>query len=162
MPGPVLAHLQDLGAELTVIFNTHHHLDHVGGNQQLLRHFPEAVVYGGEQDRGRIPGQQVFLQEGDEVTFCRAHRQSFLCARPYAGAHCLLTLAPPKLTTGGTCFVAILCLREAVVVCFEGTPEQNGHFSGQAAPIARPARGSGCAHEYTLKKSKVCHNRRPQ
>jgi len=35
---PVLQKLQELGAELVAIFNTHHH-DHVGGNQQLLQRF---------------------------------------------------------------------------------------------------------------------------
>ena len=66
---PVLQQLTSLGAELTAIFNTHHHSDHVGGNQQLIDRFPQVKVYGGAEDRGRIPGQQVFLQAGDRVNF---------------------------------------------------------------------------------------------
>jgi glyoxylase-like metal-dependent hydrolase (beta-lactamase superfamily II) len=64
---PVLQQLISLGAELTAIFNTHHHSDHVGGNQQLIDRFPQIKVYGGAEDRGRIPGQQVFLQAGDRA-----------------------------------------------------------------------------------------------
>lgn len=66
---PVLQRLQELGAQLVAIFNTHHHNDHVGGNRQLMQRFANVKVYGGEKDRGRIPGQQVFLQEGDRVQF---------------------------------------------------------------------------------------------
>ncbi|MGB7313664.1 MAG: MBL fold metallo-hydrolase, partial [Nodosilinea sp.] len=58
---PVLQTLERLGATLTTIFNTHHHSDHVGGNCQLLEQFPAALVYGGAEDRGRIPGQTHFL-----------------------------------------------------------------------------------------------------
>jgi hydroxyacylglutathione hydrolase len=63
------AALEELGAELVMIFNTHHHMDHVGGNRELIEHFPNVYVCGSAQDRGRIPGQQVFLQEGDQVEF---------------------------------------------------------------------------------------------
>jgi len=46
---PVLQKLQELGAELVAIFNTHHHSDHVGGNQQLLQRFEHVKVYGGKR-----------------------------------------------------------------------------------------------------------------
>ncbi|WP_338038064.1 MBL fold metallo-hydrolase [Neosynechococcus sphagnicola] len=66
---PVLQQLLHLKANLVAIFNTHHHSDHVGGNLRLRQQFPQLVVYGGVEDRGRIPGQQVFLQAGDRVQF---------------------------------------------------------------------------------------------
>ncbi|MDB9458045.1 MBL fold metallo-hydrolase, partial [Dolichospermum circinale CS-545/17] len=66
---PVLDELTKLKTNLVAIFNTHHHGDHVGGNTQLMKKFPEVTVYGGAEDRGRIPGQQVFLQAGDCVQF---------------------------------------------------------------------------------------------
>ncbi|MFN7658600.1 MAG: MBL fold metallo-hydrolase, partial [Dolichospermum sp.] len=66
---PVLDELTKLKTNLVAIFNTHHHGDHVGGNTQLMKKFPQVTVYGGAEDRGRIPGQQVFLQEGDRVQF---------------------------------------------------------------------------------------------
>lgn len=72
---PVLQQLQQLQAELVAIFNTHHHSDHVGGNHQLLQRFPNLCVYGGKEDRGRIPGQQVFLEEGDRVSFANRTAQ---------------------------------------------------------------------------------------
>jgi hydroxyacylglutathione hydrolase len=89
-PEPVLQQLEQLGATLTAILNTHHHADHVGGNRRLLQQFPEAVVYGGTEDRGRIPGQQVFLSEGDTVTFAQAHGPGVFRAGAHPSAYCLL------------------------------------------------------------------------
>ena len=66
---PVQQKLDELGARLVAIFNTHHHNDHVGGNRQLLARYPEAEVYAGANDEGRIPGQKHYLGEGDRVTF---------------------------------------------------------------------------------------------
>ena len=66
---PVLAELARQKLELVAIFNTHHHGDHVGGNRKLMAAFPNVCVYGGIEDRGRIPGQQVFLEDGDRVQF---------------------------------------------------------------------------------------------
>ncbi len=68
-PYPVLEKLQELGADLVAIFNTHRHGDHVGGNWDLMEAFPQVVVYGGEASRGLIPGQSVFLSEGDRLRF---------------------------------------------------------------------------------------------
>src|SRR5512137_2277252 len=64
---PVLGYLQNAGRRLTAILVTHHHGDHTGGNRQLLQRFPGITVYGGLGDRGRIAGQSVFLDEGDEI-----------------------------------------------------------------------------------------------
>jgi hydroxyacylglutathione hydrolase len=110
---PVLAKLTAVGARLTAIFNTHHHGDHVGGNQALLQRYPDAVVYGGAGDRGRIPGQQVYLQGGDTVTFGGVRPRCFLF--PVIPAPTLPTTFPPWQTMpGASCFVEIRCLPGAV------------------------------------------------
>ena len=66
---PVQAAVERMGVELTAILNTHHHPDHVGGNQKLLARFGEMRVYGHKSDKGRIPGQTDFLEEGDTFSF---------------------------------------------------------------------------------------------
>ena len=90
---PVLRCLESLGATLVAIFNTHHHSDHVGGNTQLLQRFPEAIVYGGAEDRGRIPGQQVFLHEGDRVSLGDRTAEVFFVPGHTRGTYCLLLSA---------------------------------------------------------------------
>jgi len=76
---PVLEKLAFLDATLVAIFNTHHHSDHVGGNRELKQKFPGLVVYGGKEDRGRIPEQEVFLVEGDQVKFGNYGDHSYDC-----------------------------------------------------------------------------------
>ncbi len=65
---PVWEEIQQQGIELIAILNTHHHWDHVGGNEKLIQKLPNLKVYGHHSDRGRIPGQNVFLDEGHVVT----------------------------------------------------------------------------------------------
>jgi len=64
---PVLAAVKRERVDLVAILNTHHHHDHTGGNDELRMEMEGIAVHGHASDRGRIPGQTVFLGEGDEV-----------------------------------------------------------------------------------------------
>jgi hydroxyacylglutathione hydrolase len=66
-PFPVLDFLRSHSLQISMILNTHYDGDHVGANRDLLQAFPGIPVYGSAIDRGRIPGQTVFLTEGDVV-----------------------------------------------------------------------------------------------
>lgn len=70
---PVLEVLAVRAWTLTHILNTHHHWDHVDGNLTLKRE-TGCRIFGGERDRGNIPGLDVALKEGDEIALgeCRA------------------------------------------------------------------------------------------
>ena len=148
---PVLAALQSLNAQLVAIFNTHHHGDHVGGNRKLLQRFPEAVVYGGDQDRGRIPGQQVYLTEGDRVSFAgRSARVYFLPG--HTKAHIAYYFEPQdgergQLFCGDTLFAGG-CGR-----LFEGTPAQMVESLSKLRSLPEETQ-VWCAHEYTLNNLK--------
>lgn len=146
---PVLDKLQILQAPLVAIFNTHHHQDHVGGNRKLLEKFPEAVVYGGAEDRGRIPGQQVFLQEADQVTFA-GRPGKVLFVPGHTRAHIAYYFPscdpnhPGELFCGDTLFAGG-CGR-----LFEGTPAQMLESLAKIRCLPDTTR-VWCAHEYTLK-----------
>ena len=66
---PVFKEVQNRKVKLTTIFNTHHHWDHVGGNDELSRHFPGIKIHAHISDRDRVPGQTDFLEDGDFVQF---------------------------------------------------------------------------------------------
>ena len=85
-----------------------------------------------------------------KVTFAGRTAKSFSLCQAIRGRTLLTTLAPPKLTTGGTCFVAILCLREAVVVCLKALPNKWSTSLGKLRQLPDRTR-VWCAHEYTLK-----------
>jgi hydroxyacylglutathione hydrolase len=61
---PVLAALSALGGRLDAILSTHHHFDHVGGNEAIAARFPGVPVYAHASDRGRVPAQTVALEDG--------------------------------------------------------------------------------------------------
>ncbi len=149
---PVLQRLRDLNLDLVAIFNTHHHSDHVGGNRQLLEHFPNLCVYGGEQDRGRIPGQQVFLQEGDTVEFAGRTAQVFFVPG-HTRAHIAYYFAP--VTAGGTgeLFCGDTLFAGGCGRLFEGTPSQMVNSLGKIRALPDNTR-VWCAHEYTLNNLK--------
>lgn len=67
-PAPVKAALARRGWKLTHILNTHHHLDHTGGNLALKAE-TGAVVVGPGKDAARIPGIDVGVDEASGWEF---------------------------------------------------------------------------------------------
>lgn len=61
---PVLAEIERQGVQLVAILNTHHHFDHVGGNREIQAHYPEVKIYAHASDKGRVPNQTIYLEDG--------------------------------------------------------------------------------------------------
>jgi hydroxyacylglutathione hydrolase len=144
---PVLQALEQQGLTLTAILNTHHHGDHVGGNRELLARFPTATVYASAEDRGRIPGQNVELVDGDrlrvgdreaEVLFVPGHTRGHI-----AYFFAAQGTAAPHLFCGDTLFAGG-CGR-----LFEGTPAQMASSLDRFRQLPEET-WVHCAHEYTL------------
>ncbi|MEA5506577.1 hydroxyacylglutathione hydrolase [Halotia wernerae UHCC 0503] len=146
---PVLKQLIDLQAELVAIFNTHHHSDHVGGNRQLIEQFPQVTVYGGAEDQGRIPGQQVFLQQGDRVQF--GDRIAEIIFVPgHTRAHIAYYFPPNTSSEPGDLFCGDTLFAGGCGRLFEGTPTQMLESLSKLRVLPDNTR-VWCAHEYTLK-----------
>jgi hydroxyacylglutathione hydrolase len=64
---PVLAATARESADLTAIWPTHHHFDHVGGNQDLLAKRPRLEVIGYRGQARRIPGCTREVGDGDVI-----------------------------------------------------------------------------------------------
>ncbi|MEL6603839.1 MAG: hydroxyacylglutathione hydrolase [Cyanobacteria bacterium J06614_10] len=149
---PVLAKLNELNAELVAIFNTHHHNDHVGGNRELLARFPAAQVYGGAEDKGRIPGQQHYLVEGDRVTF--AGRTGLVFFVPgHTRGHIAYYFAPIEPKEAGELFCGDTLFAGGCGRLFEGTPAQMQPSLAKLRSLPDHTR-IWCAHEYTLSNLK--------
>jgi len=149
---PVLQCLHEWDAQLVAIFNTHHHGDHVGGNPKLSQAFPQAIVYGGAEDRGRIPGQQVFLQEGDRVTF--GDRQAEVLFVPgHTRAHIAYYFSPVQADAVGELFCGDTLFAGGCGRLFEGTPTQMVNSLSKIRALPDSTR-VWCAHEYTLNNLK--------
>jgi hydroxyacylglutathione hydrolase len=149
---PVLQRLGELGAKLVAIFNTHHHMDHVGGNRQLMQRFPGVCVYGSTRDRGRIPGQQVFLEEGDKVEFADRTGEVFFVPGHTSG-HIAYYFPPTQDGETGDLFCGDTLFAGGCGRLFEGTPSQMVESLSKLRALPDRTR-VWCAHEYTLKNLK--------
>ena len=146
---PVLQRLQELKAELVAIFNTHHHSDHVGGNRELMKQFPGVRVYGGAEDEGRILGQQVFLQEGDRVSFADQEAE-VLFVPGHTRAHIAYYFPPTNDGETGELFCGDTLFAGGCGRLFEGSPGQMVTSLSKLQALPDNTR-VWCAHEYTLK-----------
>ena len=146
---PVIHFLDQSSVTLIAIFNTHHHGDHVGGNAELLRRFPEAKVYGGIHDQGRIPGQTIFLSEADTVSF--AGQTGYVLFVPgHTRGHIAYYFPPISGEQNGHLFCGDTLFAGGCGRLFEGTPEQMVASLEKIRQL--PDQTSiWCAHEYTLK-----------
>lgn len=149
---PVLTKLQELKADLVAIFNTHHHSDHVGGNPELIQKFPQLTVYGGSFDKGRIPGQQVFLEDGDRVSF-GDRTGEVLFVPGHTRAHIAYYFPPENSTETGELFCGDTLFAGGCGRLFEGTPAQMVNSLSKIRALPDNTR-IWCAHEYTLKNLK--------
>ncbi|MCA9590355.1 MAG: hydroxyacylglutathione hydrolase [Myxococcales bacterium] len=134
------------GARPIAIWSTHHHWDHVGGNEEVAKALAIERVLGHASDDGRLPGLTDKLADGDtfklgtlevEVRHIPAHTLgavAYIVRRPGGGEAAVFT--------GDTMFVAG-CGR-----IFEGDPAMM-HASLSKLASLDPATKVYCGHEYT-------------
>jgi hydroxyacylglutathione hydrolase len=149
---PVLAELARQQVRLVAIFNTHHHGDHVGGNQELIAAFPDIRVYGGAEDRGRIPGQQVYLGDRDRVEFGERSGEVFFIPG-HTRAHIAYYFPPVASDEAGELFCGDTIFAGGCGRLFEGTPTQMVGSMTKLRQLPDNTR-IWCAHEYTLSNLK--------
>ena len=139
---PVIAAVEKLGLRLVGILNTHHHHDHVGGNEGLIARFGELPVVAFEGDRGRVPAQTRGV--ADEETFEMAGLSIRALHVPGHTTGALAYVTDGVVFTGDTLFVAG-CGR-----LFEGTPAMmHRSLSERLGTLPEDTRVF-CGHEYTV------------
>ncbi|MCS6914065.1 MAG: hydroxyacylglutathione hydrolase [Myxococcales bacterium] len=144
--GPVLAALQRHGLRLGAILCTHHHWDHVGGNEALCAHLGPLPVFGhrSDLDRGRIPAQTHGLVDGERCAVLGLIVQILHIPGHTLGAVAYYIEPPGVVFTGDTLFLAG-CGR-----LFEGTPAMMHTSLSRLAALPGETRVY-CGHEYTLR-----------
>jgi hydroxyacylglutathione hydrolase len=139
---PALAELDRQGLRLTHIFNTHHHPDHVGGNDALKARFPYAKLVGPASEKARIAGMDVTLKDGDTYAFGTIHFKTIAVPGHTAGHIALFSQDGNAVFCGDTLF-AMGCGR-----MFEGTAPQMWNSLGRLKGLP-PETRVYCGHEYT-------------
>src|SRR5882757_8156098 len=138
-PEPVRAALAKTGWKLTHILNTHHHLDHTGGNLALKQE-TGAVIVGPGKDAARIPGLDVGVDEASGWEFDGRKVQVLEVPAHTRGA--ITFVIDGNAFTGDTLF-AMGCGR-----LFEGDPAMMWASLSKLMTLPDETRVY-CGHEYT-------------
>lgn len=138
--GPVRKAIEREGVRISAILSTHHHYDHVGGNEELAAEYG-VPVYGGQKDEGRLAGLTRPLAHDDTVSVGNAKARVL-----HIPGHTLGHIAyafPGHVFTGDTLFFAG-CGR-----LFEGTPEMMAESLMTKLGGLPDDTRVYCGHEYT-------------
>lgn len=129
------------GWTLDFIFTTHHHFDHVEGNEKLKRKFGVSII-GPKDEADKIPGIDRIVEDGDVFTFGLFNVQVISTPGHTAGEISYYLPEAKVVFTGDTLF-ALGCGR-----LLEGRPETM--FRSLQKLIALPGDTAVyCGHEYS-------------
>ena len=145
---PVIEVIEKNQLNLKYILNTHHHYDHVGGNQELKKKFNSKII-GFKDDKNRIPGIDITVEDNQIWK-----RENFEAKVYHIPGHTTGHIAfhffkEKKIFTGDTLF-SLGCGR-----IFEGTYEQMFNSLNKIKKLAKDTE-IYCGHEYTLQNGKFC------
>lgn len=158
-PGPVEAAIARVGLPLRAVLSTHHHFDHVGGNEALAEAHPGVPVYGHRSDQGRLPGLSHPLDDGATFTVGALSVHAHHVPGHTLGALAYEVRSPEGarwLFTGDTLFLGG-CGR-----LFEGTPAQM--FASLQRLASLGDEGDllvACGHEYTASNLRFARHLAP-
>ena len=145
---PIIEYLETNKIKLKFILNTHHHHDHVGGNQILKKKYGASVV-GYKGDKKRIPEIDILLN--DQETWVHEDFEAKIIHIPghTLGHICFYFHKQKSVFTGDTLF-SLGCGK-----IFEGTYSQM--FDSLMKLKALPQNTKiFCGHEYTKQNSIFC------
>lgn len=140
--------------QLTDIWNTHHHWDHTGGNEALKARYGLTII-GPDMIKGRIPGLDKGVGEGDRFMFGK-HTVHVWHTPGHTKDHIVYYVPDAgSVFVGDTLFV-MGCGR-----LFEGTADQMYTSLAKLAALP-PETKVYCAHEYTLSNAAFAKTVEPE
>jgi hydroxyacylglutathione hydrolase len=144
----VIEYLENTQIKLKFILNTHHHYDHVGGNQKLKEKYGASVV-GYQGDKERIPGIDIMVNDQENWKYKNFEAKIIHIPGHTLGHICFYFHRDKSVFTGDTLF-SLGCGR-----IFEGTYEQMFKSLAKLKELPKDTKVF-CGHEYTLQNSKFC------
>jgi hydroxyacylglutathione hydrolase len=145
---PIIKYLENTQIKLKFILNTHHHYDHVGGNQKLKEKYGASVV-GYEGDKERIPGIDILVNDQETWIYKNFEAKIIHIPGHTLGHICFYFYKDELVFTGDTLF-SLGCGR-----IFEGTYSQMFDSLMKLKKLPTNTKVF-CGHEYTLQNSKFC------
>mgnify|MGYP001186674607 CR=1 FL=1 len=145
---PVEEWLKANDLKLIAIFQTHHHLDHIGGTQGLIKIWPKASVVASGEDFDRIPFQTISVNDGDQIKFM-GQSVRILKVNGHTKNHIAFYIpANSKYKTNPILFCGDTLFGAGCGRLFEGSPEDM-YDSLKRINLLPAETKIYCAHEYT-------------
>ncbi len=145
---PIIEYLEKKQINLKFILNTHHHYDHVGGNNKLKKKYFSKVI-GYKKDSKRIPDIDI-LVDNNEIWKYQNFEAKIIHVPGHTSGHICFYFYKNKIVFTGDTLFSLGCGK-----IFEGTYSQmfNSLNKLKKLPIDTKI---FCGHEYTLQNSKFC------
>ncbi len=134
--------------KLDFIMNTHHHFDHVGGNEELKKKYGSKIL-GFEKDKKRIPSIDVLLKDGQEFKIGSLSFKTIFIPGHTLG-HIAFYLKNEKIVFTGDTLFSLGCGR-----VFEGTYAQMFKSLNEFKKLPEDTK-IYCGHEYTKSNLNFC------
>ena len=134
--------------KLDFIFNTHHHQDHIGGNEELKKKYNSKIV-ASKIDEMKIPNIDYKVVDGDIFEFGKIKFQILLLPGHTKGHIAFYSETEKIIFTGDTLF-SLGCGR-----IFEGSYKQMYSSIVKLKKIPTDT-NIFCGHEYTKKNIEFC------
>ena len=145
---PIVSFLKQKNLKLNYILNTHHHFDHIGGNNELKKLY-NAKVVGFFGDKHRIPGIDITLKDNEKWSFGDSSVKIFHIPGHTLGHICFFFEKEKIVFTGDTLF-SLGCGR-----IFEGNHKQMLTSLNKIKSLPKNTK-IYCGHEYTYKNAEFC------
>ena len=145
---PIIKYLENNKIDLKFILNTHHHYDHVGGNQKLKEKY-NAKIIGFQEDKDRIPGIDILVDD-QEIWENENFVAKIIHIPGHTLGHICFYFFNNKLAFTGDTLFSLGCGR-----IFEGTNLQMYESLKKIKELPKDTKVF-CGHEYTLNNSKFC------
>ena len=145
---PVIDLLEKKNWNLSHIFNTHHHDDHIAGNQKLIDKY-NCKLIAPKYDENKIPNCDHYVLDEDEIDII-GHKANVLYTPGHTMGHICYYIESLKILFSGDTLFRLGCGR-----LFEGTFEQ---MKGSLDKILNLPDDTlvYCGHEYTMSNAKFC------
>ena len=134
--------------KLDFILNTHHHYDHVGGNEELKKKYNSKVL-GFENDKNRIPHIDTALKDNQEFKIGTLNFTTIFIPGHTRG-HVAFYFKKERVVFSGDTLFSLGCGR-----VFEGTYKQMFQSLNKLKNLPGETKVY-CGHEYTFKNLEFC------
>ena len=145
---PIINFVESKNIKLKFVLNTHHHYDHVGGNNDLKKKYKIKIV-GFKNDKQRIPNIDILL-ENNQIWKSENFEAKIIHIPGHTSGHICFYFIKEKIAFTGDTLFSLGCGR-----IFEGTYEQMYNSLNKLKKLP-PDTKIYCGHEYTLQNSLFC------